>query len=360
MLKRYQIKIYDLDGTYRKTLSPSVVKTQPTFSSVINGGQGQCIIDLALPVDNFGEGDYIDHMKVVRIYQVDRDNSVEPRLIYTGWISQYTPYFGQAEEGVKITLLGLVSLLSRAYYKSGANYTFTKTSMDPGDIIKDIIDHFNSVYTGGWISYAGGNVDSVGTNVTYEFDQKTWIEALKSTVELADEGWWWHVDATGEVYFKQKPATVTHILVKGKDVQSGEIKKTNEDVANKIHLTYDGGSQDYSDSASQTAYGLREKILDDQRITHVPTADQKGNKELDDNKDPKTEAKLTLNANYDLESIQVGDTVSVMNFKKGTNPIESNRQIVSVNYQGEFMTIGLENARSRFQERIVETVKSII
>ena len=360
MLKRYQVKIYDLDGTYRKTLSPSIVKSLIAFSSVINGGQGQLVLDLALPSDNFGEGDYIDHMKVVRVYQVDRSNSTSPRLVYTGWISQYTPYFNGSNEGVKVTLLGLVSLLSRAYYKSGSNYTFTKTTTDPADIIKDIIDHFNTVYTGGWLSYSGGHIDDVGTNVTYEYDELTWLDAINATHELADGDWWWHIGADGQVYFKNKPSSATHLLAKGKAVHEAEIKKTNEDVVNKVVLSYNGGTGTYTDATSQTAHGLREKLIDDQKITNSTTSDQKGNKEVDDNKNPKVEGRLTLNAaNFDLESVKVGDTVSVTNFKKGQNPFTSNLQVTGLRYQPEFMVVELEAAKSRFQKRMEETVKNI-
>lgn len=356
MRKRYQVKIYDLDGTYRKTLSPKIVKNNVTFTSLINGGQGVCVLDLALPIDDFGEGDYIDHMKVMRIYQVDEDNSVTPRLIYTGWVSQYEPYFSAKDEGVRVNLLGLASLLSLIYYYSGS-YTHTP-SADPSVIATNIIDYLNTKYSGGWLSH-GANVSTVGVTVGYDFDYTKCLDAVKKAHELSDGDWWWHIGADGELYFKDKPNTATHLFIKGSHIHEGRIRKKNEKVVNKYILEYNGGAGTYEDATSQTAYGLRELNEDDQNISGSTTADQQGDKKIADEKDPKAHTTLIINSSYDIESIKVGDTCTVTNFKKDTSPLPSNLQIVSIRYSPEFATLELGDANANFQREFTEAVAKL-
>src|SRR5207253_1237947 len=101
-------------------------KNVPNFRTRINGGQGECVLDLKAPFDNFDEGTTVKFLNIVKVYAIVVDTTVSPRtqtstLIYTGYISRYAPYIDNGgEEGVKVTCLGLAALLSRSYYGSGA------------------------------------------------------------------------------------------------------------------------------------------------------------------------------------------------------------------------------------------------
>jgi len=358
MRKRYFVKIYELDGTYIKTFNPKQVMNEVSFSDKIGGGQGQCIVELNLPIDDFDEGTTIAQMKVVKIYEADDVNSPEPRLIYTGFVSQYTPYFREGSEGVRLTCLGLVSLLSLAHYRDGGNYTFTKSAIDPGNLIKAIIDHFNTVYSGNLIGYAGGNITLVGTNITYEFENLKWIDAIKKTAEFAAEDWWWRVGEDGEFYLQDRPATPTHLLTLGKDVESGDIVKNAEKVINRYRLTWGSGptTTTYEDATSQTDYGVREKIETDSKITNLATADQQGNKVIADFKDPKVEARIVVNNNYDIESIKPGHTVTVRN---AGGVLPANMLVSAVQYTSDRLTLTLENQLPSLADTFVAAVEAI-
>ena len=92
--KQFTIKIYDQDGT---TFLKNIVKPKniPTFTSTLNGGYGQCILDLNLAFDDFDEGASINFMNMVKIYALTIDSKVQSEtLIYTGFISQYRAVFG--------------------------------------------------------------------------------------------------------------------------------------------------------------------------------------------------------------------------------------------------------------------------
>lgn len=342
--KKFTIKIYDNDGTtFIRSLKPSEVKSVPSFTSQINGGFGQCSLDLNLPFDDFGEGTEVDFMNIVNIYVTDDANTLG-RLVYRGFISAYVPYVDGAKQGVKVTLLGLVSLLSFAYYKNGASFTVAHATVDPSVILKAIIDHFNSVYTGSLLGYNSGatTVDSVGVSVAYTFIEKKWNEALQDGFGTVGAGWWWHIDKQGQLYLKQKPSSATHKFTIGKDIESIEVTKSAEKVNNAVRVKYGASTVDYSDATSITRFGTREVIVTDDQIQDATTATQRGAQQVNDNKVEKIKAKITLNLNYDLELIKVGDTCEILNLSKNQSTFNNNMLIVSVAYSFEKVVIELE------------------
>lgn len=361
MRKRYIIKIYDIDGTYRKTFNPKLLMNDITFTDKLGGGQGQCVIDLNLPIDDFDEGVSVAHMNVVKVFESDDVWSPEPRLIYTGFVSQYTPFFRAGSQGVRLTCLGLVSMLSLGYFRSGGNYAFT-VSDDPAEVIKDIIDHFESVFPGAWLSYSGGFITTVGTTISYDIENLKWVDALKKMVSFAEEDWWWRVSETGQVYLQDRPSTATHLLTIGKDVESGEIVKNNEKIINRYRLTWGTSPvtvSTYEDASSQADYGVREKLETDSDINNSTTADQQGNKVIADGKDPKVEAKVVVNNNYDVESIKPGHTVTIRNAKRGSTTLPANMLITAVQYTPNGATLTLENQIPSLADTFVAAVEAV-
>lgn len=352
--KQFQVKIYASNGsTFLRTLKPSEIKNSPTFTSQINGGFGECVLQLSLPFDAFGEGVSIDFMNIVKIYAMDEDNK-DGRLIYTGFISSYRPYIDGAKQGVDVTLLGLVSLLSFAYYKNGSSFTVSQSAKDPAFIVKAIIDHFNTIYAGSLLGYDSGSttVDTVGTNVTYNFVDRKWNEALEDTFGLAGAGWWWAIDKQGQLYLKQKPASATHTFTIGKDIDHLEVEKSSEKVINMVQVRYTGGATyDASDATSITDFGRREEIVSDTNIQNVGTATQRANQEVNDNKVEKIKARMIINASYDLETIKVGDTCKIQNLIVGQSIFSNNMQIVTVDYAFNQVTIELEEM-TRFAKEL--------
>lgn len=342
--KAFTIKIYDNDGTtFIRGLKPSEVKEIPSFTSQINGGFGQCALNLNLPFDDFGEGSEINFMNIVKIYVTDENNTLG-RLVYTGFISAFMPYLEGADQGVKVTLLGLVSLLSLAYYKDGADFTVAHSGVDPAVIMKAIVDHFNSVYSGSLLGYDSGGttVDTVGTNVAYTFVEDTWIDAMKGAFGTVGAGWWWTVDKQGQLYLKEKPATATHRFTIGKDIESIEVNKSSEKVINQVRVKYGVNTVDVSDAGSITTFGVRERIVTDDKIQDATTATQRGDQEVDDNKVEKIKARMIINSNYDLETIKVGDTCKIQNLAVDQTTFNDNMMIVSVNYSFDKVSIELE------------------
>src|SRR3990167_7630847 len=281
--KEYTVQVYDQDGTtFLKSYSmgDDSLKNSPSFSSQINGGYGECILDLDVAFDSFSEGTNINFMNIVKIYAVDTTN-VRGRLIYTGFISKYTPYIdSKSEEGVRVTVLGMVSALALSYYKNGTNFAVTHSAQDPETIGRAIVDHYNTIYSGSLLSYDGDSTDAVGANVSFVFTDQKWIDALKKTGELAGTDWWWKIDETGKYWLKAKPSSATHVFTIGKDIVTISATKDSEKVVNDVQVRRTGGTAtNYTDATSQATYGSgspatgkRTKIISDTSISDVTTA----------------------------------------------------------------------------------------
>lgn len=360
--KQYTVKIFDKldDTTFVKNMAPILLKEVPTFKAKINAGLGETVIDFNLPFDDFDEGVSIDFMNIVEIFVIDEDNPLG-RRIHKGFISKYTPYINaDGEEGVRITVLGLVSLLSFSFYKTGASFTVSHAADDPETIARAIIDHFNTVFPGSLITFDGASTDPVGTSVSYEFVDRRWDQALTKTVELASGDFWYHIDQDGKLQFKDKPATATHRFTIGKDIESIVAPKNAEKIANDVQVRFTGGgTSDFSDATSITAFGTRTKLVIDTDISNAASATERGDREIAANKDEKIKASITINTQFEdgLEAIRIGDTCKIQNLKFGSTFFDDNMQIRAYSYRGDTMTLELEEFEANFGEELETFVR---
>jgi hypothetical protein len=364
MIKSYSLKIYGFDGTYIKTIKSNQIMSDPKFNSKTKGGQGQCVIDLNLPFDDFDEGVSIKGMNVVKIFERDDIFNQTPVLIYTGFISQYKPFVNGSNEGVTLILLGLVSMLSYGFYRTGGGSdVVTVVSEDPADVLGEIIDHFNTIYPGGWLSHGSNNV-ALGAVINYTFTKQKWLDSITQTFELAEGGRYFTIRENGELYYKDFPATPTHRLTIGDNIDVANILKNTEKIINRVVLQWASGTNTYDDVPSQTDYGVREVFIKELAVGDLTTADNYAAGVLAQSKDPKIEAKMHINNRYNIESIHPGDTCSIFNYKNNGQLFDLNMIITSVSYTPDGVDIELNNNlpgfADLFRSHVIKIVDGIV
>jgi len=306
--------------------------------------------DLNVPFENTETNGFIDFMNIVRIYVMDTKNTAG-RLVYTGFISAYRPYIHGAENGIEVTCLGMISLLSFAYYKNGTDFNVDVYQTDPTQIMRNIITHFNAIYPNNLLGFNSSTAINMGSLITYHFEEDLWIDALKNAFNNGVSGWWWTIDKEGLLTVKPKPTTATHKFTIGKDVQSIDVDKTCEEVINKARVTYPPNKfEDFSDATSIAKFGTREEIRSDERVVDQATAIAQVTKSVNDNKVEKIKTRLTINSNYDIESIQVGDTCQILNMSSNQTVFTNNMLIVAVHYSFNECDIELEEQTKFSQE----------
>ena len=310
------LKVFDEAGVFKGTYGNDVIN-EISFENTINGGLGQLILDTALKIDNFGQGNTIDFNNIIEIYLTDEFNTA--KLIYKGYVTAYNPYLKTGKEGVKITCLGIISKLSNDFYRVGDVLTITKNSTDPALIIKAIIDNYRTLEDNPLVNYTGTSIKVTGTKISYTFNQRKHIDAILKTQEFLPYNWYWHLPADGNMIVQQEGQT-THTLSIGQHISELETFKNIETVRNKF-IFWNGRDADdpdyiysvFNDVASQAAYDIRSEQQTDSRVTLQATANVKGNSFINANKDPKTRIRVVVNNTYDIASIEPGDYINIRN-----------------------------------------------
>lgn len=370
--KEYTYKVMQPNGKYITSWNDA---TFNGFKKVINSGLGECELELARTFNDFGEGDDVSLNNRVDIYVSDKDTSSDGKRIYSGYISKYAPYQSGANSGLKVTLLGYATKLVNSIFRSSTITTMSTSTLagittgatdasavDTGSAVAGILYYYQSNvtnpviigYDDGTILEPGHNptIEKSGTSMTYTFEAATWKESINKVLEASPEGWWWYIDADNTLWYQPKTSQATHYFIRGRHFREINIEKNMEKVVNNVIFSNSGGAntiyKHYSDSDSIDDFGDRWETINDDRVKIEATADEMANKVLDTKKE--ADRKITIeildnnysSKGYDIESIEPGDTCSLLGFDEGQQPFENNMQIKSVSYEPHRAILELE------------------
>jgi len=314
------------------------------FSKKINGGFGECIINLAREFGDFGEGVDVRLNNRVEIFVYDKDtntstvNDVTGKRIYIGYISSYEPWASaDGKQGVYVTLLGYHTkfavdilkntLQTKLYTKATVGLTTVVgdiAAADGGDIMKAILERYNAESSNVMMHYNGGDVDATSSNIEYTFDAETYLNAIERVRQMSPAGWYWFIDTDNFFHFKAKPTTITHTFYWQQQFNEIKVSKNMERMINTVLLD-DGTTatnyREYNNAASQGEFGRRVLQKSEKYYGDTGTMDEEAANIIDTMNEPDIEVRLTLLDNnkneygYDIESIEVGDTVKIEGFE---------------------------------------------
>jgi len=328
MNKRYLVKIFNTDGTLKKTISENIISSEIRFSANINGGQGN--LDITLN-ENFNDTS-IEKSDFVKV-TIFNENFPNWKLLYTWIIERIIRIFTARENQIQLVCLWLESLLTRLFFEKTASKVFNENK-DAGDIVRDIITYFNSIYTGNWIN--DGEVWLVGSNTNIDFNFTTCSNAL---IQLAETNWFYYfIKADWTVVFQAKNNWNDHRFMAESNLQEIRIEEDTSNLKNVIYLDFDWGSSLESDIPSQNTYGRIESQEIRSELKDQNSGDNAAANILAEKKDPKQKVRLQVNANYPIENINPWDTIRINNLDYQIN----NAQIQRIRYTPELIDIDLE------------------
>lgn len=372
MKKTITIRIYKPTGEFLKTWDNASFSG---FIKEINGGMGECLIDLGEKFDY--DGGELQLGNTVEILVSDKQTNMDEwQVIYSGYISLYEPYADGQKEGIRVHVLGHYTKLSIDFLKSGSQTTLytdaaagvSTTSpsaiTDVGIVMRGIIDRYRAETASPKLNYSLGSIPVVSQNLKYTFEQKTYREAMDVVKEAAPTGYYYYVDQFGTVWLKAKATEPKHTFILGKHFKSVNVERSIEKVRNVILIWNGetGGSKvykEYKSDASINQYGRRAAGMNDYGIDDEASADNIGNKFIAENKDP--DIKVTceilddnyygdyngLAAGYDIETIEPGDTCRFIGFaEEFSNIFKDNMMITKINYLVDRVELTIENVQS--------------
>ena len=314
--KYFLHKVFDNGNKFLTTWSEDVTNV-PSFTWNINGSMGEMIIELARPIDDFGEVEDVNVSNRIKTFILD-DNNKDGVQIYDGEVVRYDPIISEdGTQVIRVHVVSQVKTLEDLLYKSGSDTTVTQASQDPSDIMKDIIDN-----NAGTINYTATSIDDTGTTVTYTYKYVTSLEAVKKTLELCPAWWYWYVDGTSTLFLRFYDINATdYTLFIGKEISSVDATKTIESLYNAVYFV-GGGDPNlyrlYERAGSIDDFGRREKKMSDDRVTDANTAETMSDKFLEENDHPQSEIKVKVlddsvdnERGFNIELFRPGQAIKV-------------------------------------------------
>lgn len=339
MNKTFEIKKYSLTWTFLETIKKTNLISDFSFSSSINAWQWNCDLELNLSIWDTT----FSLWQFLKIY-VFTDIYPNWKLMYTWMITKITWNITSWKETLTINLLWLWSLLTFIYFKNGWSYAFS-LNQEPALTLKAIIDYFNTVYTWVWLNYTT-NIDNYWSSVNQAFNYNKCNDSINNIVNATN--FWWNIRSNGELYFKLKPTTATHILTVWKDIDNLQIEQDSEKITNKSIIFYNWWNTSQIDWTSQTSFWVRELKEDRTNLNDLTSANTYATNFILKNKDYKKKTSIIVNNSFDIEKIEIWDTISVVN----TSLSLINLQIVKIQYSINKIQIELDEFSSFAKEII--------
>lgn len=233
-----------------------------------------------------------------------------------------------------------------------------------------------------------GTIGLTGTEVSYTFNTNSFQDSLQKVIELCPEDWYFRIGADDKVYLSETSAVADHYLVLGKDISEYQPEKRYDNIINTIYFR-GGGTlfNKYTNSGSITAYGTRAISRVDERVTVDGTASTICNRILDANNSPEVRVTLRVTDNngeagelgYDIESLQVGQTVKILNATQKsnnywdealfdsdswdfdiTNAAATPLQIMRIEYHLDYAVLELSNKQPNISKRIEDINRNLV
>jgi hypothetical protein len=360
MAKQIFIKAYDSAGTFKKVIQDASFSG---FTKNINGGLGNLTLKLARTIDNFNSSGDVTLGNIIKIYISDED--ALNVLIYSGTVEEQRFNLDESGENVEIVCYGFINRLKNDILKTG-NYTMLETDTsvilqegttptavaELSNIIRKIVDFWNVANPEALISYNINGVDSIvdcSTAMTYLFKAVTYYDAIESCRKVSPQYWYWYLDVNNVMNFNVSSQTVpTHTFTIGRNIKSIKIEKTLQETSNVLHLVDTSANyyyRKYSDANSISLYGRRTTVISEDGWRDTATMDSYGNSFINERKNPFIKIEMEIYDNndnsdgYDIESINPGDTCTVVNLDNSQNIIGQSMVITQVDWTPDTVKI---------------------
>ncbi len=339
--KKFYYKVYDKNGAFLNTWS-SEVTNDPTFKASINGGLGQLNIKLARNFNSVDENNPsrdINFRNRVELWIQDRE-APHGVKIYSGFISDYSPYIDGTNEYVLVSCFGYVSDLATVDLVDLSNNVAVAfpnslaSVADPGAIISAVVYLANVAGS----SVTSGTIDNVGYSTPYTFNNVKTADAINKTKSFCPANYYWYVDQDNRLNAHIANTSTPDLKwAIGREILKIDSNKTMRQVINSVKFI--GGNipnsdaskivqllMQYSDSTSISTYGRRSTVVVDYNVIDWNTALKIMLNIVNTQKDAQARATVeVVDSNgdswygCDIESLQPGQTVQILDPKEN-NP----------------------------------------
>lgn len=416
--KRYLYKVYQPDGSYIEVWKDVV--SEPNFTHEINSIGSTMYVELARNSDSLGTStepllteagtnlltednldilasttsrnqigsgssvDYNNRVDIIAFY-----GSVEPlltemdeeiwteddeqlladigapngRRIFTGFISEINSRYGNSETTVvQLTSYGW-DLDQFPIMTAGGDTTVPYNSFDPSNIAKSAIDKFvaDSAPYNTYTVRSDSSIQNTGTVVSYSFRVNTFKDVLDKTLELMPSNWYYRIGlGDNTVYYAERSVTPTHVFYLGKHIKALDLKGSIINSTNRVLFTGGGDPALYIDREVTPADRTRRtlNISSDSRVTLLDSAEILAEGQIDQNNKKLYRTTVEIvSRQYDIESINVGDTVGFRNFGNEVDTLVL--QVLGLSYNPDTVQLQLETKPPTVSKRLEDLRRNL-
>lgn len=307
----YSAKVYSHTGEFKYSIGGKDMSSQYHYNATINSTYG------GWSFDYWGEGD-IHHKDRIQLYKYDKP-------VYIGYVTSITYYNDGINDRRSIGCSGIIGLLQYI------PYTATSASGDPWQLIRDCFNHID------WVSIE--QVQTFWKNITIKIENNiNYLQILQEVLKYT-ENWYLFIDENLKVYFW--PYQVHHTLTYKRDCVGIEWGEDSTSYYNKITLNYNEGSFTQEESDWIQQYWVHHRVIKDERIQLLTTAQQRVATELA-RASIKKNCKITVNNDYPFDTIKPWHILSIRNT---SHPI-IHKKITKIQYGSHIATITLNHHQS--------------
>lgn len=286
------------------------------------------------------------------------------RRIFTGFISEINSRYGSTETTlVQLTSYGW-DLDQFPITTSDGKTTVPFLSQDPSQIAKDAVDKFvtDSTSFGTYTERTDTSIATTGTVVSYTFRANTYKEVLDKTLELMPPNWYYRIGLGDNiVYFNERRTTPHHFFYLGKHIKTLDLKGSILNSVNRVLFTGGGDPALYIDRSEVPADRTRRSlsVMSDSRVTVQDSAEIIAEGAIGDKNKmlPRTTIEI-LTKQYDIETINVGDTVGFRNF--GDPYVDALiMQVIGLSYSPDSVQLQLDTKPPTISKRLEDVRRNL-
>jgi len=347
--KKIITKLYDRNNKYQRVLTEAT--DEISIEKTLYRGSGAVNLILTNKIDDLAED--ITLNSKIRIYFRNKW-SKNPVLVYHGYITSIDPSIEAGEERTSITCLGAISKLQNDFLQQTGEYlAFEVENVPIHTHIKKILDNYRSSINDTYGDYdpcmiepttyfpdetgAGGDSNYVedtssAGNIPYRYFTMKHLEAIKEIGKFLPKNqaaanyWYYYLGDDGKFYLKKLSASADHTLQINKHIDNLSLRKNTEGLINTVYFWNEQGRTGEKvlttakDTDSQKLYDRIADRITDSKVSTYTQADLLAKARLNEAKDVKSELTITVSdANYDILSFKLGQTVNIRDTKKGTD-----------------------------------------
>lgn len=246
-------------------------------------------------------------------------------------------------------------------YTLGGATTRTFNSVDPGNILKQLLDF--AALRGARVSYDTDSIELTGTTVSITFKTNTISEAIDAVLKTAPADWYYYYDyGENKLHFHPRPTEPTHYYTKGRDVVRLKIKRSIEKLITDVIFSGGGNPALLIRKLDQTRINDWRRALSkssDNRVTVQSTAEILAQALIDQYGDPLYSGDLMIVRveDFRVEDVTVGELSGFIAFGNMVDALAM--QNMSLTYHPDHLDIQLDQLTAPVQKRIEDIKRNL-